>query len=240
MRQSAQLARWIVNESIDQMAKAKATDAKQNSRGRKSRVRILKEAAEIFISQGYAGSPVSLIAERAGVPIPSIYYHFGSKLELLATIVEERGRWARVDLPVNPTTSIEENIDAIIDYAEKHFEDHLWGLRLRLILSFEHGEEVDDIRKIAQAGRKRSIGEMADRIEPVLKGVNSSARRKLAIALADSYVAGVQSVCLESLTVRRPPIIIRWKLGNLSRQLKELANTDPQSLPDLSISLAEN
>jgi hypothetical protein len=55
--------------------------------------------------------------------------------------------------------------------------------------------------------------------------------RKIAEALADAYIAGVQSVCLESLTVRRSKRIVRWKLAVLGDQMKRLANDDPKSLP---------
>lgn len=44
--------------------------------------------------KGYAGTPVSAICKAAGVPVTSLYWHFGSKDGLLATVMERGAdRW---------------------------------------------------------------------------------------------------------------------------------------------------
>lgn len=50
---------------------------------------ILDAAARRFLDQGYAETSVRDIAAEVGVKAASIYYHFESKDELLATILDE-------------------------------------------------------------------------------------------------------------------------------------------------------
>ncbi len=52
----------------------------------RTRERILDAAASVFRTQGYAAR-LSDIAERAGIRTGSLYYHFGSREELVAEIL---------------------------------------------------------------------------------------------------------------------------------------------------------
>ncbi|MGI9053028.1 MAG: TetR/AcrR family transcriptional regulator [Ilumatobacteraceae bacterium] len=52
----------------------------------RTRARILDAAASVFRTQGYAAR-LSDIAERAGIQTGSLYYHFGSREELVAEIL---------------------------------------------------------------------------------------------------------------------------------------------------------
>ncbi|GGR39491.1 AcrR family transcriptional regulator [Nocardioides luteus] len=60
------------------------------------RDQILAAAAELFVSRGYAGTTTREIADGAGLRQASIYYHFGSKEEILAALLE-RSVQARVE-----------------------------------------------------------------------------------------------------------------------------------------------
>jgi AcrR family transcriptional regulator len=61
---------------------AKATKAEL------TRQRILDAAAVAFRDLGFANTRLSDIAERAGLQTPSIYYHFGSKEELVEEVLQ--------------------------------------------------------------------------------------------------------------------------------------------------------
>ncbi len=55
--------------------------------------RILKAAKNALIDVGYSSLSTRAIAERAGVPLSQIHYHFGSKRNLvLAVLAEENQR----------------------------------------------------------------------------------------------------------------------------------------------------
>jgi len=51
--------------------------------------KILAAAESVFAEKGFKGASVGLIAERAGVPKPNVYYYFGAKEELYRRVIEE-------------------------------------------------------------------------------------------------------------------------------------------------------
>jgi len=53
-----------------------------------SRERILAAAHELFVAQGYAGTSIADIGAAAGVSVPTVFAHFGSKVELLKQCVD--------------------------------------------------------------------------------------------------------------------------------------------------------
>ena len=57
----------------------------QTSNHRK--MKILRQAAQIFLEQGYDATSMSQIAERCQITKPGLYYHFKSKQELLFSVM---------------------------------------------------------------------------------------------------------------------------------------------------------
>ncbi|WP_084960319.1 TetR/AcrR family transcriptional regulator [Thermoactinospora rubra] len=52
-----------------------------------TRTRILETARELFTTQTYRAASMRDIAERVGITKPSLYHHFRSKSEILASLV---------------------------------------------------------------------------------------------------------------------------------------------------------
>ena len=67
--------------------------AEESSRASVGRDGILNVAARLFREQGYGAVSLRRIAEAAGIKAGSIYYHFGSKDEIVVAILDE-GIWA--------------------------------------------------------------------------------------------------------------------------------------------------
>lgn len=67
--------------------------AEDSSRAPVGRDGILNVAARLFREQGYGAVSLRRIAEAAGIKAGSIYYHFGSKDEIVVAILDE-GIWA--------------------------------------------------------------------------------------------------------------------------------------------------
>jgi len=67
--------------------------AEESSRAPVGRDGILNVAARLFREQGYGAVSLRRIAEAAGIKAGSIYYHFGSKDEIVVAILDE-GIWA--------------------------------------------------------------------------------------------------------------------------------------------------
>ncbi len=57
------------------------------AKGEDRRTELLKKAAHVFVEHGYEATSMNLIAERAEVTKPGLYYHFKSKQELLYSIM---------------------------------------------------------------------------------------------------------------------------------------------------------
>jgi AcrR family transcriptional regulator len=65
------------------------SDARAESGAAETRRRILDVAARLFRQQGYAGVSLRAIAAEAGLQAGSLYYHFGSKEDLVVEILDE-------------------------------------------------------------------------------------------------------------------------------------------------------
>lgn len=57
------------------------------------RERILQEAARLFSERGYANVTIEDIGGQVGILGPSLYHHFASKQEILATLVNRVNEW---------------------------------------------------------------------------------------------------------------------------------------------------
>lgn len=62
---------------------------RQLSKSQESQKRVLDAAAKIFRDNGYAGTTMRAIAEAAGLKAGSIYYHYKSKDELIAAMLDQ-------------------------------------------------------------------------------------------------------------------------------------------------------
>jgi AcrR family transcriptional regulator len=59
----------------------------RRTKSERTRERILDAAAACFRERGFAATRLSDIADRAGLQAPSLYYHFGSKEELIEVVL---------------------------------------------------------------------------------------------------------------------------------------------------------
>ena len=61
--------------------------ARPGQKAERTRERIILAAAVTLSRLGYAGTRLSDVADEAGVQAPAIYYHFGSREELIEAVV---------------------------------------------------------------------------------------------------------------------------------------------------------
>ncbi len=57
------------------------------ARGDATRAQILEAARDVLCERGYAGTTMRVVAERAGVQLSLVHYHFGGKRQLLAAVL---------------------------------------------------------------------------------------------------------------------------------------------------------
>lgn len=70
-------------------AAVKPPNAKKQQ-GDQTRARILEAATKLFVSRGFAGTPISAIAASVGLTKGALYAHFASKDDLLLSLI---GHW---------------------------------------------------------------------------------------------------------------------------------------------------
>lgn len=66
-----------------------STEAPVDARRTDTRERILTVAATLFAEHGFAGTSIRDISDALGVTKAALYYHFGSKDEILRAIVDQ-------------------------------------------------------------------------------------------------------------------------------------------------------
>lgn len=91
-----------------------------------TRNQILTHAARLFRHHGYAGTTLRQIAEAANIKAGSIYYHFGSKDEILGVVLD-----AGIDAVMTAVTSRIAALPANASHRDKiaaAIDGHLYGL----------------------------------------------------------------------------------------------------------------
>jgi AcrR family transcriptional regulator len=124
---------------LDQIAPASRSDA-----GKRTRQSILDAARAVFAQKGFSGANVSEIVVRAGTTKPMIYYHFGSKQELFAAVLEEvyagmRQIEAGLRLEGLPAC---EAMRRLVEVTFDYHADHPDWIRLISVANIHDGEHV--------------------------------------------------------------------------------------------------
>ncbi|MRH88345.1 TetR family transcriptional regulator [Nocardia sp. SYP-A9097] len=121
-----------------------------------TRERIVRAALELFAEKGFHATSVGEIGDRAGIQRGALYYHIGSKEELLFEI-----RRNYTQLMLEAAARIAESDDAPMDKLRSLIRSHV-----RLIL--EHRHEVTIALRDAGAlsgERARDLQELRDGIQ---------------------------------------------------------------------------
>ncbi len=103
-----------------------------------TRARLIAHALRLFAERGYASTPVSAIAEAAGVSQGLLYHYFPGKTELLVAIFEDsirdvRESWARADAEPDPRLRLTTLLRAIAVLIREHrdFWTLSYGVRMQ-------------------------------------------------------------------------------------------------------------
>ena len=114
------------------MTRASRTD------GSATRSHLLETAGQVFAERGFAGGTSKEICERAGTPLASVNYHFGSRESLYeAVLIEAHRQIVGLDEMVALTQSLPDaraKLRAIVGHlaAIANRPDAPWGFRVML------------------------------------------------------------------------------------------------------------
>jgi AcrR family transcriptional regulator len=126
---------------------------RRHRQGEESRGRILEATLAIAAERGYDGTSLGLVTERTGLPASSIYWHFGSKDELLAEALEFSYRQWRASAPFPgwpDGADLRERVDRRLRAGAQAIAASPEFWRLGLMLSLEQ-------RVVEPAARRRFI-----------------------------------------------------------------------------------
>ena len=191
--------------------------------------RLLHVATRLFTEHGFEGTSVSRIVREAGVTMPVLYYHFGSKSELLGAVVANRGNWIRGDVNIDPSDPPEGTFRRLVTHAMEQLEEVRDGLRLRLVLAFEAGPDADKFRDVVFQQRRRLIAHL----EKLMAAACPKASSRRAAWLAEVYLAGVQSLALELIGTRAIDRCLPVKAENLVQILRMTAEMPEDQIPEI-------
>ncbi|GGW20912.1 gamma-butyrolactone-binding protein [Streptomyces capoamus] len=103
-------------------------------RATRTRQRLLLAAAEIFDEAGYEGAAVTRIAERAGLTLGALYFHFGSKQGVAEALMNAQ---ATTIEPHLDSTGLQRLVDITLVWAHRMQHDPI--LRAGVRLAVEQG-----------------------------------------------------------------------------------------------------
>lgn len=140
---------------------------KRQQQGEETRQRILDATIEIAAERGYEGTSMSQIAERAGVSMSSIYWHFADKDAVIAAVLERSyERWfadqaayrvprddsGAQDVRSYMTSAVRDDMVALAKHPE--------FLRLGLMLSLERRPSEPAARAFFHEKRRESLAQL--------------------------------------------------------------------------------
>lgn len=115
-----------------------------------SRQAILEAAARIMATKGFSGTSISMICKAAGCQASSLYWHFSSKENLFAEVVQWKadhffGLFPRdTHAAPHPVGSIEE----IAEQVGRALQDDPLFLRFLLLLGLERQDMPAEVRRV--------------------------------------------------------------------------------------------
>jgi TetR/AcrR family transcriptional repressor of uid operon len=107
----------------------------KQERAVRTRAALVHAAAEVFAESGFAGASVSKIAERAGLTLGAMYFHFRNKEDLAREIVLNQ---PDLVVPPHPSQGLQHAVDVTLTWAHQLLDDPVLLAGARLVMEQEH------------------------------------------------------------------------------------------------------
>ena len=162
------------------------------------REHILTVAEELFGDNGFDGTSVRDIAQKAGVNLAMISYYFGSKEKLLEALIELRAGYSvgiLEELNKDQTLSPWDKIDRLVDF---YVEKVLNNLRFHSIMY----REATNVR--SEEIRDRIINIKLRNLEQITKIIQDGQQKKLFREIDIPLTMGSLMGTISSYTQARP------------------------------------
>jgi AcrR family transcriptional regulator len=169
---------------------------KRQEQGAESRRKILDAAERLFALSGYAGMSTSQLSRDSGLPVASLYWHFGSKIGILAAVLDRRAEAVFDEIAHSdshddsPFEALDEHIERAVAAVDKYPD----FFRLVASLSVDSNPEIEQIRPTLQGIHDRTITTWYDWFVPIFRPktrAERTATRDLAELARAMYLGGV-------------------------------------------------
>lgn len=195
-----------------------------------TRSRLLRAAFEEFHRNGYGGSDLRAILERAGVTKGALYHHFRGKRALAYAVIEELLHEWVVDRWLRPLAGVADPLNSIVGLAR-------WGERVATTDSMALGCPLDGLSHELcgkdEGFRKRLVAiyeEWQGGLEDLLRQAQQSGRVRVdadVSAAAAFIVAAWQGAIGMAQAHASPTTLHRCRLG-LEAYLETLRPTETE------------
>lgn len=142
------------------------TESSGETRSMRKHRAILDAASDVFLTHGYLGTNMDLIATQAQTSKQTVYKHFGSKqtlfVEIVSSMTDTAGDQVQVDRP--DFTDQDQVEDYLIKYAERQLLIVVTPklLQLRRLVIGEASRFPELGRVLYERGPKRAIGQLTE------------------------------------------------------------------------------
>ncbi|MCD0450488.1 TetR/AcrR family transcriptional regulator [Actinocorallia sp. API 0066] len=188
-----------------------------------SREKILDVSERLMAAHGYAATPISAICRDAGLPPPSIYWHFGSKEGVLAAVMERGARRWFAGLPTwdDLTGPPQERVRALLDAGADGLAAHPAFLRLFYMLALDSaGDAV--AAELVQRVRHRAIAHFRDAIGQMLAAAHPAAVAEPAAAELTRFAVAYSDGCFFALHLEPEQTDVKKMFADLGLALTQL------------------
>jgi TetR/AcrR family transcriptional repressor of mexJK operon len=177
--------------SIPKVPRAWTVGDPRRKRQAEKRVVLLQAATAVFLAEGYAGTSMQAVADRAGVSKMTLYRHFQDKEELFLAMFFEHCMRSRDRATVEPAKEVPEAIAALEEFARgfvRAFTDPGMLALFRMLIG-ETGRFPQLGKTFYDHGPRQEIAD----IEVILSGllppaaVRGRAQAFFYLALGDAY-----------------------------------------------------
>lgn len=162
-------------------------DVPNGSASRSSREIILDSAQELVSTLGYDGMVISELTARSGLPASSIYYYFGSKLGVLAALLDRAAEQFHASFP-SPVAFDDlppfERFERWFSAACTSLDSRPEYLRMLLAVVVGSPLEDDEVRSTVERIRAQAHATWVDVLTPVFRRDGSPEEDRLVEQLA--------------------------------------------------------
>jgi AcrR family transcriptional regulator len=187
---------------------------------------ILTAAKEALLEVGYARFSTRIIAERAGVPLSQIHYHFGSKQKLVLAILAEENQMLldRQERMFESEIPIWMQWERACDFLEEDLASGYVRVLHEMIAAGWSDPEIAAAVWEQLKGWQRILALVAERAERQLGGLGPFTAAEVG-ALAGLPFIGAEAYILLGVTESDIPArSALWKVGQVIRALEEGAH----------------